>query len=54
MTKRCAGALTPNQMLVVAIAPSEAAWSTVAQTLNPGSAGGVDGWGKRLNCMATQ
>jgi hypothetical protein len=38
-------------MFVVAIAPREAEWSTVAQTLNGGSAGGVVGCGTRLNCI---
>jgi hypothetical protein len=51
---RSAGAPTPNQMFVVAIAPSEATWSTLAQTLNEGSDGGVEGWGTRLSCTVRQ
>src|SRR5258705_7805745 len=38
IANRWAGADTPNQILVVATAPS-AEWSTFAQTLNVGSAG---------------
>jgi hypothetical protein len=52
MTNLDAGAPTPNHMFVVAIAPNAAAWSTLAQTLNAGSEGGVSGCGARLNCIA--
>jgi len=43
ITNRSAGAPTPNQMLVVATAPSALTWSTDAHTLNEGAEGGVPG-----------
>jgi hypothetical protein len=52
ITKRLAGAPTPNQMFVVAVTPNAAECSTLTQTLNGGSEGGVAGCETRFSCIA--